>query len=212
MKKMILMRKILIASVAGFLAAATHAQSLKFISVGTGFYSRFSGSGQVNPIEQYDYFTPTNVPAVTCTLESRSFAGTTPDSTGKYGYEYSVSLNNNGSTDTNVVTVNSLTLKFGEPDFFSFGFSASNQVWVINPGASPLSAPGSAELADDKVTLYFSPPLVLSTLTDQSTNTFYFGLMSDSAPKITTAILAGTAQSPTNGVVPFKAKLQAQTP
>jgi hypothetical protein len=37
-------------------------------------------------------------------------------------------------------------------------------------------------------------------------------MMSDGAPQITTAVLAGTAQDALGGTVSFKAKLQAQTP
>lgn len=206
------MRKILIPLAAGFLAVAAHGQSLKFISVGNGIYCRFDPNCQVTPTVQSDSFTPTNAPGVTCVLESRSFPGTTMASTGTYGYEYQVILNNNGLTATNVVTVDSLTLKFGTPDVFAFGGRANNQVWVINPAGPPGFAPASADVTDGKVTLNFSPPLTLSTVTDQSTNTFYLGMMSGSAPQITTAILAGTAQDPIYGPVAFKAPVRAQTP
>lgn len=217
MKKFVLMRNIAIALAASFLATTAQAQ-MKFISVGDGIYSRFNpNGGGVNPTVKSDSFSPTNVPSVTCVLESRSFSGTmVPISGGpnavRYGYEYRVTLNNNGATNTNVVTVNSLTLNFGAPDFFAFGLRGQNQVWVYNPAGPPDFAPASADMAGNNVVLHFNPPLTLSTATDQSTNTYLLGMMSPGAPQITTAIISGTAQDPVQGTIPFKAEVKAQTP
>jgi len=196
-----------------FLAVGVSAQSLQIINANyPGIYCRFSSSCNVSPNEQSDSFTPTNV-AATCILMSRSFAGTSQDTSGKYGYEYQVTINNNGQTsDTNVVTVNSLTLKFSDPDYFAFASRASNQVWSVIAGGPSGLAPGSATQNGNKVTISFNPPLTLETQSDQTTNTLVFGLMSDGGPETTTAILNGVAQDPVNGPVPFKAKLQAQTP
>lgn len=144
---------------------------------------------------------------------SRSFPGASIDSTGRYGYEYQVTINNNSqTTETNIVMVNSLTLDFGDPDYFAFGGHASNQVWVVVAGGPVGLAPGSLSQAGKKVTVSFDPPLTLETQSDQTTNTFIFGMISGGAPETTTAILSGSAQDPVNGTVSFKAKLQAQTP
>ena len=197
----------------GLLAAVASAQSLQFVNVNyPGIYCRFSANCQVSPTEQSDSFTPTNV-AATCVLESRSFPGTSLDTTGRYGYEYRLTINNNGlTTDTNIVEVTSLTLKFGAPDYIAFGGHASNQVWVVTAGGPVGLAPGSANMDGKKITFSFDPPLSLDTQTDQTTNTLYFGMISEGAPKVTTAVLSGSAQDPINGSVPFKATLQAQTP
>jgi hypothetical protein len=205
------MRKILISFAAGLLAAGASAQSLRFISAGTGIYCHFSDSCQVTPTVQSDTVTATNS-EVACTLVSRSFAGTSQNAQGQYGYEYQVSLSNNGSTGTNTVTVNSLTLKFGEPQPFAFGEHASNYVWVLTSGGPVGPAPDLASAADNKVTFTFTSPLALDPAADQSTNTCYFGLVSAGAPEITTAILSGSVAGGTNGVTAFTAELQAQTP
>lgn len=140
------------------------------------------------------------------------------DSQGRYGYEYRITLNNNGTsgafgaTVTNVLTVNTLALQFGPPDPFAFGMHASNQVWVVTDGGPAGLAPASADLSGQTVTFHFDPPLTLETDTDQTTNTLYFGMMSDGAPQTTTAILTGSAQDPVYGTLPFSAKLQAQAP
>lgn len=216
MKKLILMRNVAIALAASFLATTAHAQ-MKFISVGDGIYTRFNPGGTVTPTVKSDSFSPTNVPSVTCVLESHSFSGKMPPLNGgplatMYGYEYKVTLNNNGATEADVVTVNSLTLNFGTPEVFSFGLRGLNQVWVYNPAGPPDFAPASAEVADTNVVLHFDPPLTLSTATDQTTNTFLFGMMSTNAPKMTTAILSGTVQDPTYGTLPFKGEVKTQTP
>jgi len=191
------------------------AQSLQILSANApGIYCRFSPNCSVTPVEQSDSFTPTNV-AATCVLQSRSFSGNTMDSKDRYGYEYRIILNSAGATETNVLTVDSLTLDCGAPDYFSFGLHASNQVWVVSTGGPGDVGPSSAESEGDvakKTTFYFSPPVTLTTPADQSSDTYYFGMMSDGAPRITTAILSGTAQELSNAPVGFKALLQAQTP
>jgi hypothetical protein len=205
-------RKILMWFAAAFLAANAGAQSLSFLGVNApGIYCHFDPNCQVSPAEQSDFFTPTNV-AAACVLASRSFPGNTLDTKGEYGYEYQITLNNAGATGTNMVTVNSLTLEFGGPEYFSFGEHASNQVWVVTSGGPAGSGPDSADLSDKKVTFHFDPPLTLQTATDQSTNTYYFGMVSRGAPAVTTAIVSGSAQDDTNAPVLFKAQLQAQTP
>lgn len=210
------MRKILFSFAACLLACGASAQSLKISSVGSGIYCRFSGDCQVTPTEQSDSLTSTNAP-VTFVLASRSFAGNTVNSTGQYGYEYQLtlnSLNNNGvATDTNIVTVNSLTLNFGQPETFAFGEHASNYVWALTSDGPVGSAPSDANSSGDKITFQFDPPLTLNTSTDQTTNTCYFGMVSDGAPQTTVAaILSGSIRTATNGVVAFKAKFQTQTP
>lgn len=204
-------RKILFSLAVGLLAAGASAQSLRFISAGTGIYCHFSDSCNIVPTPLSDSFTPTNV-AVTCTLASRSFPGTSQNAQGQYGYEYQISLDSNGATGTNIVTVNSLSLDFGEPVPFAFGEHASNYVWVLTSGGPIGIAPDSATASGKKVTFTFAPPITLNTATDQTTNTFYFGIASGTPPQVSTAILSGTAQGGTNGVVAFNAKLQAQAP
>jgi hypothetical protein len=204
------MQKILVSLVAGLLAAGASAQSLKFISAGSGVYGHFNPGGQISPMEQSDSATITNVP-VTCVLKSRTFSGSSMESAGEYGYEYEIILDNNGSTDTNIVTVSSLSLIFGNPAPFAYGMHASNYVWVLTSDGPVGVAPSSADVSEQNVIFQFSPPLTLATQTDQSTNTFYFGIISTNAPVTTTAILSGTAQGSTN-TVPFKLMLQAQTP
>lgn len=208
-----IMRTRFIFCAALLMAVGVSAQSLQFVNANyPGIYCRFSGNCAVSANQQSDSYTPTNV-AATCVLMSRSFPGTSVDTSGRYGYEYQLTINGNGqTTDTNIVTVNSLTLLFGEPDYFSFSERASNQVWVVIAGGPNGLAPAGASLDGKKLTVSFSPPLSLNTQTDQTTNTLIFGLMSDGAPEVTTAILSGSAQDPVSGSVAFKAKLQAQTP
>jgi len=205
--------KILFSLAAGFLAFGASAQSLKFVSANyPGIYCRFSPDCQVSPAEQSDNFAPSNSEA-TCTLESRSFPGSTMDSAGLYGYEYRITINDNNSMDTNVVTVNSLTLKFGEPGYFPFGGHASNQLWVVTRGGPDGYAPTGASVNGQKVVVSFDPPIALDASTNQSAGSLYFGMVSSNAPEVTKAILTGSAQDPANGAaVPFTATLQAQTP
>jgi hypothetical protein len=205
------MRKILVSLVAGLLAAGASAQSLRFISTGSGVYCHFNAGCSVSPSEQSDSASVTNVP-VTCVLKSRTFPGTSQNSQGTYGYEYQITLDNNGSSDTNVVTVDSLALDFGDPLPFAYGEHASNYVWVLASDGPVGVAPTGCNVSDQKVTFQFSPPITLATQTDQSTNTFYFGLVGGSAPATTTAMLSGSVQGSTNDSAPFKLKLQAQTP
>lgn len=135
------------------------------------------------------------------------------DTTGRYGYEYEITINANGQTTyTNIVTVDSLTLKFGEPDPFAFAGHASNQVWVVAAGGPVGLAPASANLDGKEVSFSFDPPLALNAQTDQTTNTLVFGMISDCAPETMTAILTGSAEGGTNGPVAWKANVQAQTP
>jgi hypothetical protein len=201
-----------------FLAVGASAQSLGFNNVNyPGIYCRFSADCVVTPDEQYDSFMPTNVPA-SCVLMSRSFAGDSLDSIGMFGYEYQITIYNNTINtgtpwpSTNNVMVNALTLKFGEPLIFAFGGRASNEVWVVTIGGPDGLAPASATLRGDKITFSFDPPLTLQTPTDQTADTLVFGMMSFGTPQITTAILYGSAEDPINGNVPFKVKMQAQTP
>src|SRR5580700_653269 len=117
-------RTMLVSLVAGLLAAGASAQSLQLQSVNyPGIYCRFDPSCNISPTEQSDTYSPSNM-AATCVLESRSFPGNSMDSQGQYGYEYRLTLNSNGATGTNVMTVDSLTLKFGEPIPFAFGMHA----------------------------------------------------------------------------------------
>jgi hypothetical protein len=67
-------------------------------------------------------------------------------------------------------------------------------------------------LSGKKVTFHFNPPMALQTDTEQSTNSYYFGMASGAAPVVTTAVLFGSAQNDTNTPVLFKAELQARTP
>jgi hypothetical protein len=205
------MRKILVSFAAGLVACGVSAQSLKISPVGTGVYCHFSSSCQVTPASQTASYTTTNGEA-TCVLTSASFPGTSQNATGQYGYEYEIALNNTGVSTTNVVTVNSLTLDFGDPLPFAYGEHASNQVWVLNSDTSYGPGPSSASVSGKQVTFDFDPPLTLDTSTNQTTNTCYFGLSSTGAPEVTTAILSGTIEGSTNGPVSFKAHLQAQTP
>lgn len=201
------MRKILLSLAAGFLAAGASAQSMKFIDRGANVYCRFTPNCQISPAEQTDSYVTTNGEA-TCILESRSFPGATPNTQGQYGYEYRITLNSNG-TGTNVVKVTSLTLKFPDPQFFSYSFTSSNQVWIVGSDAGIV--PSDASQSGKNVTFNFDPPITLDPSV-QSTNTSLFGMVSLDAPQITKAILAGSTKGPTNGVVEFKAELQAQTP
>jgi hypothetical protein len=199
------MRKILLSLAAVFLAAGASAQ-MKFVDRGDNVYCRFSPNCQISPVEKTDSYVTTNEEA-TCILESRSFPGTTMNTQGQYGYEYRITLNGNG-TGSNVVKVSSLTLKFPDPQFFSYGFTASNQVWIV--GSDTGLVPSGADQSDKDVTFNFSPPITL-TPSGESTNTCLFGMVSYGAPQITTAILTGSTRG-ANGAVEFKAELQAQTP
>ena len=207
------MIKILISFASGFLAAGAFAQSLQLQSVNyPGIYCRFDPSCNVSPAEQLDTYAPTNM-AVTCVLESRSFPGNSMDSQGQYGYEYRLTLNNNGATGTNVMTVNSLTLKFGEPAPFAFGMHASNDVWAVTTGGPAGLTPSSADLSGKQVIVHFNPPLTLETETDQTTNTCYFGMVSYGAPQMTQATVSGALQdADQTNTTSFDIPLNAQTP
>lgn len=200
------------------MAFGVAAQSLQLANVNyPGIYCRFDPNCNVTPREQSDTYASTNVP-ITCVLESRSFSGNSQDSQGQYGYEYRITLNNNtansagGTAVTNVLTVDSLALHFGQPDTFAFGMHASNEVWVVTTGGPAGLPPASVELSGQRVFIHFAPPLTLETDTDQTTNTCYIGMISDRAPEMTTAIISGSTQDPDKGTLSFKAKLQAQTP
>ena len=212
MEQVMQMRKILFSLAAGLLVLGTSAQAMKFISVNyPGIYCHFAQGCQVSPAEQSDNFAPSNSEA-TCTLESRSFPGSTIDSTGQYGYEYRVTINDNNPNDTNIVTVDSLTLKFGEPAYFPFGGHASNQLWVVTSGGTDGYAPTGASVNGQKVVITFDPPIALDASTNQSAGSLYFGMVSSNAPEVTKATLTGSVQDYTNDPVPFSATLQAQTP
>ncbi len=88
-----------------------------------------------------------------------------------------------------MVTVSALTLKFAEPLYFAYGFTASNQVWTIASGTDIV--PTAASQSGKKVTFFFDPPITL-TQNDQSTNTCLFGMVSENAPQTTSAILYGS--------------------
>jgi hypothetical protein len=205
------MNKYLTILIAGLLAAGASAQSLRFVSTGSGVYSHFNSGGSVSPAEQSDSATVTNSP-VTCILKSRTFPGSSMDSQGTYGYEYQITLNGSGSTDTNIVTVDSLSLVFGNPLPFAYGLHASNFVWVLTSGGPVGVAPSGASVSGQNVTFQFSPPILLDAQTAQSANTVYFGLIGGNAPATTTAILSGSVQVSTNASAPFQLMLQAQTP
>jgi hypothetical protein len=197
---------------AGFLAAGASAQSLQLQSVNyPGIYCRFDPNCTITPTGQSDTFAPTNM-AVTCVLESRSFPGNSMDSQGQYGYEYRLTLNNDGAIGTNVITVETLTLKFGEPAPFAFGMHASNDVWVVTDGGPVGLGPSTAEMNDDKVVVHFNPPLTLATTTDQTTNTCYFGLISYRGPQISKALVNGSLQLPDSAPTPYEALLNAEAP
>jgi hypothetical protein len=206
---------ILISVATVLLAAVASAQSMRFVSVGPGIYCHFDANCSVSPTTQSETFSVSNV-AATCVLESRSFAGDSIGSSGQYGFEYRLTLNNNGATtmtDTNIVTVSSLTLDFGAPAYFAFGGHASNQVWTVNAvGVDTNAAPSSANVAGNTVSFEFDPPLTLDTSAAQSAATCYFGLVSSNAPGTATATLIGSATDPVHGAVPFQATLQTQAP
>jgi hypothetical protein len=218
------MRKILASLAVALVAAGALAQSLQMVNANyPGIYCRFDPSCNVNPTTQSDTFAPTNV-AVTCVLDSRSFPGNSTDSQGQYGYEYRLTLNNSGTPATpsgnsllnpavtNVLTVDSLSLNFGQPAPFAFGLHASNFVWVVTSGGPSGVAPSSADLSGQKVTIRFDPPLILNTASDQTTSTLYFGMVSPSAPQPDFAVIIGTMQDPVNGQVPFNIRLNVQSP
>ena len=205
------MRKILVSLVTGLLAAGASAQSLRFISAGPGVYCHFDASCQVSPSEQSDSAAVTNS-AVTCVLKSRTIVGSSMDSKGTYGYEYEITLNGNGSSDTNVVAVDSLSLLFGSPVPFAYGLHSSNFVWVLTSGGPVGVAPSGCNVSGQKVTFQFSPPITLATQTGQSVNTCYFGLVGGGAPGATTATLSGSVEDVASNTVPFTLMVQAQTP
>ena len=135
------------------------------------------------------------------------------DTTGVYGYEYRVILSNAGEKGAGLLTIDSLALNFDSPRNFAFGGHASNQVWVVATGESGNIAPGSAVSSGTNVVFQFNPPLVLATQTNQSTGTYFFGMISTNSPRITTAVITGSAQSSTGSPpVSFTEELPASTP
>jgi hypothetical protein len=208
------MKKHLLVLIAGIsVAAGLRAQSLNLHNVNApGIYCRFSPDCQVAPVEKSSSFTPTNL-AATCVLESRSIAGKSMDAAGTYGYEYRVVLNNAGEQGAGFLTVDSLALKFDVPQHFAFGGHANNEVWVVATGGPGDLAPGSATSSGTNVVFQFNPPLVLATQTNQSTGTYFFGMISTNSPRITTAVITGSAQSSTDAPpVFFTEELPASTP
>jgi hypothetical protein len=197
---------------AGMLAAAAEAQPLKILDVGApAFYCHFSPDCRVTYTEQTALFTPTNVDA-TCVLVSRSFPGRSLNTVGTYGYEYRLVLNNTGSGGTNFLTVNSLTLPCPAPQTFSYALRGGNQIWVVTAGGPGGVAPASVSLSDTNLVVEFNPPLVLATETNQSVGTYFFGLTSTNAPRLSTAVLAGSTQTGPEVPVPFRVELTARTP
>jgi hypothetical protein len=196
----------------GFLAGGAPAQSLQLQTVNyPGIYCRFDPSCSVASANQSDTYAPSNM-LVSCVLESRSFPGNSMDSQGQYGYEYRLTLNNNGAMGTNAIMVDTLTLKFGDPVPFAFGMHASNQVWLVTSGGPVGLEPSSADESGKQIKVHFSPPLTLQTQTDQTTNTCYFGLVSYNPPRVTRATVSGSLQFPDNSTTPFDTLLNAQTP
>jgi hypothetical protein len=214
MQQIALMKKHLLLFIAGIsVAAGLHAQSLKLLNVNDpGIYCRFSPDCQVAPAEKSSSFTPTNL-AATCVLESRSFAGKSMNTAGTYGYEYRITLNNAGESGAGFLTVDSLALSFDVPVTFPFGGHANNQVWVVATGGPGAVAPGSAVASGTNVVFQFNPPLVLATQNGQSTGTYFFGMVSTNGPRVTTAVITGSAQTSTNTLpVSFTGELPACTP
>ena len=208
------MKKHLLLFIAGIsVATGLHAQSLNIHNVNApGIYCRFSPDCQVAPAEKSSSFTPTNL-AATCVLQSRSFAGKSMDAVGTYGYEYRVILNNAGAQGAGFLTVDSLSLNFNASQKFAFGGRANNDVWVVATGGPGNIAPGSATSSGTNVVFQFNPPLVLATQTNQSTGTYFFGMISTNSPRITTAVITGSAQSSTGAPpVSFTEELPASTP
>jgi hypothetical protein len=196
-----------------FAAAGLHAQSLKLINVNDpAIYCHFSPDCHVAPVEESSSFTPTNL-AATCVLESRSFAGNSMNTTGTYGYEYRVTLNNAGESGDSFLTVDSVAVNFDVPLDFPFGGHASNEVWVVATGGPGNIAPASAVSSGTNVVFQFDPPIILATQTSQSTNTYFFGMVSTGSPHLTTAIITGSAQTSTDAPpVSFMGELPAYTP
>ena len=195
-----------------FAAAGLQAQSLKLLNVtDQGIYCRFSPDCHVSPVETSSTFTPTNL-AATVELQSRSFAGNGIDAAGTYGFEYRIVLNNAGAQGDSLLTVDSLTLSFDSPQYFAFGGHASNQVWVVATGGPGGLAPGSASLSGTNVVVKFNPPVILATKTNQSTGTYYFGMISTGQPRVTTAVVTGSAQASPDAPIPFEGELPARTP
>lgn len=193
-----------------------HAQSLQFKNVTPGIYCRFSPDCHVASIDRKSSATVTNL-AVSCILRSRSFAaanagGAYGGSADVYGYEYQVTLNNDGENGTNFVAIKSLALNFGYVETFAFGNHASNQVWVVTDGGTGSVAPTSAAFSGTNVVFNFSPPLFLGTLTNKTVSTYSFGMMSSYKPRVTSAVLAGFTQTPPDEMQPFELTLDARTP
>jgi len=195
-----------------FAAVEIHAQSLQIKNVSApGIYCHFNPGCGVSPEQTSASFTAPNL-MVSCVLQSRSFEGATMNAAGTYGYEYSLTLNNDGERGTNFFTVNSLTLDFDSPQPFAFGNHASNQVWVVTDGGPGTVAPGSVNFSGTNVVIQFDPPLVLATITNKAVSTYSFGLISTSKPRVTTALLDGSTQSPPDDSVSFEAEMRARTP
>jgi hypothetical protein len=214
MKQIALMRKHWLLFIAGIsVAAGLHAQSLKLLNVNDpGIYCHFSPDCQVIPVEKSSSFTPTNL-AAACVLESRSFAGKSMNTAGTYGYEYRVILNNAGEPGTGILTVDSVALNCDVPLVFPFGGHANNEVWVVATGGPGNIAPGAAVSSGTNVVFQFNPPLVLATQSGQSTGTYFFGMVSTNGPRITTAVITGSAQTSTDSPpVSFTGELPACTP
>ncbi|HEU6447673.1 MAG TPA: hypothetical protein VFV23_04470 [Verrucomicrobiae bacterium] len=200
----------LFVAAAVFASVEAPAQSLSLNNVTSGIYCRFDPNCQVSPVTASSSFSPTNL-AVTCVLESRSFPGKGMDAKGIYGYEYRLTLNNNGEDGTNFFTVDSLAVNFNQPESFAYGLHASNQVWIVTDGAGSV-APGSANFSGTNVVFQFNPPLVLATLTNKTINTYLFGMISTNSPHLTKAIVSGSLKTSADSNVSFDEEMQARTP
>jgi len=196
-----------------FVSAETYAQMqpLPIKNVTDGIYCRFSPDCHVAPVTGSSSFTPTNL-AVTCVLESRSFAGSGMDSKDTYGYEYRLVLNNDGEKGTNFFTVDSLAINFDNPQTFAFGNHAGNRAWVLTDESTNCIAPASLNFSGTNIVVQFVPPLVLATLTNKTVSTCLFGLISTNNPQLTKAIITGSTQTPPDAPAPFEEEMDARTP
>ena len=127
-------------------------------------------------------------------LQSRTFAGKNGSpAAGLFAYEYRLNLTNTVGK-LNVTCIDWLTISFGPVvNILDFdGDQKPDQVFVITSGAVGTIGLASAAQTADTIRFKFNKPVCEGSAPGKGDSSFFWGLVSKSAPKDVTAILHET--------------------